>query len=452
MLEVDFNNRDEFNRRSIALNIIKLLESDINISPLMIDGNWGTGKTEFCCKLIKLYEEQTSSSVLYIDAYKSDHTDEPLLTIISEVLKLIPEEDGKRQKAIDKILPAIRFGLKASLKAGVAHLLRTDAAEMLESFESEVTNATTAAIDASVESLLKNHIEAEQNLTTLQDVLKKLTDEKPITIFIDELDRCKPSYAIKLLEVIKHTFNVPKVSFVLVTNSEQLEASIEHCYGKGVNASKYLDKFISYRIALPTTKPEINSRDTSQVSFIHFRNLIQSSQSLVGTYLQGESSQELFDLVKQVILVHNLSLREVETLVRHIEVLNIVKPQYLSNRGKLGYHMLYMTGILFSVITPKIAQEIHSRSATDRHIASLYEVTSLPELPVQSFKQPEYYKTLTVLMAEHCVANTLFKIEEDDQETWHSLFGRMFGNIYEIPDNSLEIVASVTDIMRLYQA
>lgn len=452
MLEVSFNKRDEFNRRSIALNIIKLLESDINISPLMIDGHWGTGKTEFCCKLIELYKEKESSSVIYIDAYKSDHTDEPLLTVISEVLKLIPEENGKRQKAIDKILPAIRFGLKASLKAGVAHLLKTDAAEVLESFESEVTNATTTAIDASVESLLKNHIEAEQNLATLQNVLKKLTDEKPITIFIDELDRCKPSYAIKLLEVIKHTFNVPKVSFVLVTNSEQLEASIEHCYGKGVNASKYLDKFISYRIALPTTKPEINSRDTSQVSFIHFRNLIRSSQTLDDTCLKGEYEEQFFNLVKRAILVHNLSLREVETLVRHIEVLNIVQPKYLATNNIFGYSMLHITGILFSVITPKIAQKIHSRSATDQHIASLYGLTALPELSTQRWDQPEHYETFTVLIAQNCKTNSMFAIEEDHQARWNELFQGMFRNGWGTPDNSLEVVASVTDIMRLYQA
>lgn len=452
MLNKHFNSRDEFNRQSIALNIINLLESDVSISPLIIDGGWGTGKTEFCCKLINLFKEKDSSSIIYIDAYKSDHVDEPLLTILSEVLKLIPEKNGKRQKTINKILPAIRFGLKTSLKAGVGHLLKTDAADIADGFEKEVTQATNAAIDASVESILKSHIEAEESLTTLQTFLTTISSEKPITIFIDELDRCKPSYAIKLLEVIKHTFNVSNVKFVLVTNSMQLEASIKHCYGNGVNAAKYLDKFINYKIALPTTKKAPNTVDSHKVSYLHYRKLINDSTSLTNTSLKGEYSEQLFNLIERAISVHDISLREVETLVRHIEVLNIINPIFLQTDRIFGYSMLYMTGILFSVITPNVALSIHSRNATEKQIGSLYGLDTIPTLSEDEWEHPKHYEILTTLIAQECQPNNLFTIHETKKVVWSQYFNRMFGNGGGAPRSVTDALVSIIDSMHLYNS
>ena len=78
-----------------------------------------------------------------------------------------------------------------------------------------------ATIDATVEALLKEQIEAEKNLETLKACLKEFAAEKPIILFIDELDRCRPDYAVDMLEVIKHVFDVENVKIVLVTNTKQ---------------------------------------------------------------------------------------------------------------------------------------------------------------------------------------------------------------------------------------
>ena len=55
--------RDEFKRRPIAENVIKMLESaTVDISPLMIDAQWGCGKTEFCHKTINLISRKSEDS------------------------------------------------------------------------------------------------------------------------------------------------------------------------------------------------------------------------------------------------------------------------------------------------------------------------------------------------------------------------------------------------------
>ncbi|MCE9865808.1 P-loop NTPase fold protein, partial [Raoultella ornithinolytica] len=86
--ELSFSFRDEFRRRVIAENIIKLLKPEADLSPLVIDGDWGTGKTEFSIKLKNLIlVQEPESRVIYIDAFKGDHADSPLLLITSAIAR-----------------------------------------------------------------------------------------------------------------------------------------------------------------------------------------------------------------------------------------------------------------------------------------------------------------------------------------------------------------------------
>jgi hypothetical protein len=74
---------------------------------------------------------------------------------------------------------------------------------------------------------------------------------RKLVIVIDELDRCRPDYALQLLEIIKHFFNVPGVHFVLGVNLKELQNSVKARYGAGVDAETYLQKFISLQLNLP---------------------------------------------------------------------------------------------------------------------------------------------------------------------------------------------------------
>ncbi|MCF9406550.1 KAP family NTPase, partial [Vibrio parahaemolyticus] len=220
--------------------VITLLRSDITVSPLVIDGSWGLGKTEFCQKLLSLMSTEETHHLIYIDAFKADHADEPLLTVLAKVLEVLPSQE-EQQGLIQKAIPALRYGLKTGGKALVAHILRQDTDSIINGFDEEVKQVADKAIDASVESLLKDHVEAESSLQALQQALKSIAEQKPIVLFIDELDRCRPNFSVLMLETIKHTFDVEGVQFVLITNTNQLKASINHCYGPTIDAQRYLD-------------------------------------------------------------------------------------------------------------------------------------------------------------------------------------------------------------------
>jgi hypothetical protein len=94
--KITFATRDEYKRVNTAQSIERLLSNDtLNISRLLINGEWGEGKTEFCHKLLN-HLGHDDYHLVYVDAFASDSVDNPLLTLTAEVAKLIP--DGETRK------------------------------------------------------------------------------------------------------------------------------------------------------------------------------------------------------------------------------------------------------------------------------------------------------------------------------------------------------------------
>jgi len=365
--------RDEFKREQVADRLITLLSSDIDISPMIIDGDWGTGKTEFCCKLVnKFRAEKNTHKILYIDAFQADHADNPLMTILAEVASIVPSE--KKEGFFNKALPVIRYGFKTVAKAGVSYLLKENADDIAEGLDDHLQNAADSAIDASVMAVLKDHEKAKENLQALQTLLAELAKEHPIVIFIDELDRCRPDFAVQMLEVIKHTFNVEGVQFVLVTNTKQLRAAINHAYGFNVDAQRYLDKFIKFSFALPSTVPGMRRlNEDLQASVHHFHELLKKSDVLES--LSIEPNNGIWAFLSDLICHNNLSLREVETLVRNFEIY-LTLANGRSYQFSFGYSLMSTFAIFLFSMKPNIKTAIINNEIDEKSIADVLNFTS----------------------------------------------------------------------------
>lgn len=87
----------------------------------------------------------------------------------------------------------------------------------------------------------------------VRDVFNDIIVEKAekLVIFIDELDRCKPSFAIEMLERIKHYFDDERIIFVVSLNKEQLIHTISNYYGSEFDATRYLNRFFDISVNLP---------------------------------------------------------------------------------------------------------------------------------------------------------------------------------------------------------
>ena len=451
-----FDTQDEFNRKPIAENIIRLLTSPIDLSPMVIDGGWGTGKTEFCRKLIRLMQEQYSNyQPVYIDAFRSDHSGEPLLALLAEIIKACtPEDTGEqpseqRKNITKKVAKAAGFVMKTVAKAAVGHVLKQNMEDLAEGMsqiindEQEAKNAAAtvagaatilashsidATIDATVEALLKEQIEAEKNLETLKACLKELAADKPIILFIDELDRCRPDYAVDMLEVIKHVFDVENVKVVLVTNTKQLRAAINHRYGAEVDAQKYLDKFLKYSFALPDKVVARIEEERALVSIEYFKQLIQNSR--IADELKGLTEQQIIlNFISDMIERNGLSLRETERLVRFLEIYHSLSGGL--NNAIWQYFLLRITGVFIFCFYPSLMDDINKNRTDSKDFARLFNIKSLREIPQNSpGRLATNTDVITVMLMDYSTTeDSHFKIYEISN--WHNWMNQVNVNFLE---------------------
>lgn len=429
IIALTFDERDEFKRKSIAEKVISLLQAEIDISPMVIDGSWGTGKTEFCHKLINLMGINDTHHLIYIDAFKADHANEPLMTVLAAVINVLPDDKSK-QSFIDKALPALRCGLKTIAKAGVSHILRQDVADVADDFDKEIQKTADKAIDATVELVLKDHVKADQNLKALQAALAEIAAIKPIILFVDELDRCRPNFAVDMLEIIKHTFDVEGVSFVLITNTQQLKASVNHCYGHAVDAQRYLDKFIKFRFELSSLSDR-NINSPVLAARKHFFTLAEEKQCLPNDCLKNPTFGKA---IEHLIRYHSLSLREVETLILHIQIAQTLSnSNRFSERLYVGYVVLRLIGVMLVCYRPTLLTELKRGMVDASELADFIGIKDIPTLE-QGVKRPEVFEVIMVILAKDCNKNAEKYTPSAEQESeWNNYIHHRF--MGDIPDS-----------------
>ena len=445
-LEKTFATHDEFNRKPIAENIIRLLTSPIDLSPMVIDGGWGTGKTEFCQKLIRLMQQQHPDyQPIYIDAFRSDHSGEPLLALLAEIIKSCTPEDtdgqqSERKRLTREISKLVKFGIKTGANALSHYFLKQSVDDLAEEFqqitsdEQEAKNVaetvtdvaakiTDYTIDATVEALLKEQIEAEKNLETLKACLKELAADKPIILFIDELDRCRPDYAVDMLEVIKHVFDIENVKVVLVTNTKQLRAVINHRYGAEVDAQKYLDKFLKYSFALPDKIVDQSEEGRALVSVHYFERLIKDS-GIGGVLISG---YRVMECINEMIRRNNLSLRETERLVRFLEIYHSLS-HGLRDRNECVL-WLRVVGVFIFCFYPSLMDDINKNRTDAREFAQLFNLQSWPDM----LDEPHYLKKVDVIAAM-LILNSKIEdprftlLKSNEKYYWQTQIDKYFGS------------------------
>lgn len=316
-IDNDFFPEDKLGRVRYATFLTKLLASqgfdkarDVDDQKrnyvLNLNAEWGAGKTYF----LKRWSEEIKEHypVVYVDAWKKDYSDDPLMTVISSIIEQLRKQAGKDKDSIEFKVPRKLIGLLKAAAPGIGRglfkryvgidpveVMNADSSnenigsikgedgEYLTDKDGKLIDMSFAASEA-VKYLIDEHDAKSAAIESLKTsvfewvsaVVGLKNKELPAFIFIDELDRCRPSYAVEMLETIKHIFDIDGVVFVVATDTEQLQHAVKAIYGEGFDAKIYLGRFFNSRYSLKAPNLEnfleVHS-DTSKLSGDYFRDL-----------------------------------------------------------------------------------------------------------------------------------------------------------------------------------
>lgn len=251
---------DQLDREKLALQLTGFFDRLKDGAVLAIDAPWGEGKTWFGLNWNKYLQEQEYRTV-FIDAFKQDYIEDPFLLISAEILAL-----SKDEKITEKLLASAVGVSKALIPLGTKILVNTlgqwalGTSNLSDQAQKILENAVDDSATTSsgwIKDRLTKHSNDKAIMEDFKNHLKTYAsyDSKPLIVFIDELDRCKPTFAVELIERIKHFFDVPNVIFVLLLNRDQLEKAIKGVYGGDTDSVTYLNKFVNFFLTLPKVNP-----------------------------------------------------------------------------------------------------------------------------------------------------------------------------------------------------
>lgn len=271
---------DSVERNKYLFEFYNMLNSDANIGvkTVALDGNWGCGKTFFVKSAILLMNEKSKSRLsekiekllknstdeqarnlkkqltelpdcklcsFYYDAWLHDSDQYPTLSILNSLCE-------------DKNCHPNTVGVKDIISC-LPDVLRPilEKVSVISSFYT-IRDTISQVLSKLPENKYNDLLSSAQNIKNTQILMKELLSKvveelscEKLVIFIDELDRCNPLYAVKLLEEIKHYYSSEKVLFVFSVNLTQLKNAVNSVYGDSFDSIKYLDRFFDIRLTLP---------------------------------------------------------------------------------------------------------------------------------------------------------------------------------------------------------
>ena len=357
---------DIFNRRPFGEALLNLIQNTDDELVIALDAPWGEGKTTFI-KMWRGHLKQNNVPHIYFDAFENDYQSEPFLALSSQIYTLMDEHGDDKSKAEFKEKTA--NAVKAIARAGLRIGIRAATAGVLDDTILDGAGAGDEAndlIDTYIDERLtkaKADKDALDNFKKyLGELSEKLSEENHIVFIIDELDRCKPNFALSLLESIKHLFSVPKITFVLVMNLKQLEESVRFEYGNQVDAATYLQKFIT----LYTTFPKSN--EFYPVQKAYFNSCIDK----MNFSPIGRDQQEAISEFRRLVIHYNLSLRQIEKSLTNYAIIHNSSGGYLSH----DYTIIAAFLSIIKVIDKELYSEIKHGSVGYK---DLLKKANLPE-------------------------------------------------------------------------
>lgn len=356
LYQTGFSEDDILGRTRIGKTLSEILDRTEDPLVVALDGQWGTGKSHFLKRWVGAHRGQNGGKALtlYFDAFSHDYLSDPLAALVGVLSERMPAAEKPKMKRIQEVAfkfvkPLSRVGL-ALATAGVSEIVGDVADAGIEALKGQA--------DKAIDSFWEREGGRRRAMDEFHSALVSLTTPSgeseivPLVFVVDELDRCRPDFALDLMETIKHFFAVPHVHFVFGVNLEALQNSVRARYGSGINASQYLGKFISFTMELPE---DIGDPVKTPAIFKFARHYAQTIQL---------PNQLMTALIRQIAILdrtNDISIRDVEKILSSAALLPTA---VLQGRFNAGYEAILVTLLISRVIKPDFFRTLVGSAAT----------------------------------------------------------------------------------------
>ena len=279
---------------------------------LALNNKWGTGKTTF----VKMWEQDLKNNgfqTLYFNAWENDFENNPLSALMGELKTLTTKDtEFKFKKTLKKASTLTKHIAPIMAKAIADRYIDT------EGIKEAIVGATESLSDV-FENEVNEYEKKKKSVynfrASLSEFIANTNEGKPLIFIIDELDRCRPNYAVSILEQIKHFFSVPNIVFILSIDKKQFGNAIKGVYGSAdLDADEYLRRFIDLEYSIP--EPEEGTYYKYMYEYFKFRDFFKSPERIKFHELARDEIHFL-ETCKILFTNARISLRQQEKIFSH---------------------------------------------------------------------------------------------------------------------------------------
>jgi hypothetical protein len=326
----------KLNREQYAEILTDIVSSYADGFVLAIDNEWGTGKTTFV-KMWQQYLINSDFQTLYFNAWENDFGDNPLVAIMAELGTLVKGD----RKGFNSLLKYIAIFGKSALKT--IPLVGDGLSEILENEINDYNDKKISTVN--FKKALQSFVEQT-----------KMANNKsnPLIFIIDELDRCRPSYAVEVLERIKHLFSVEGIVFVLAIDKVQLGHAIRGVYGcDKINADEYLRRFIDLEYSIPKPSVEQFCRYLYDYYMFEEQNGFRKNK------------ESLIEMAIRIFEKEKSNLRQMEKIFAHTRLI----VSMFDNNKDIFPHLLFLL-VYIRIIKTGLYMRIDEKSITLQELSN----------------------------------------------------------------------------------
>lgn len=264
---------DKLGREPFVKAIVTLVEVIQEPFVIALNSPWGSGKTTTLRLLLPELKTASVTAVSF-NAWEVDYATDPLVPLVATLHDKLWEIRGYDRNAVDGAKidrlkglagAVVKHGVVAAVKIATAGILDIEATAqgISKAVDSAAEKAAEGFTGDLIDAFKEERKAANEFRRVLQELIEHVRGENtngealpPLILIIDELDRCRPTFSVAMLERIKHFFNVPGLVFILGLDLEQLKASVRKVYGAELDSTEYLRRFVDLELRLPNAPIE----------------------------------------------------------------------------------------------------------------------------------------------------------------------------------------------------